>query len=84
MCFCVIVAEADVYKANNVGATPLYWASLNGHVDVVNVLLLAAEADVDKATDMGATPLILASENGHLEVVKALLAAKAEESSRIR
>lgn len=47
MCFSVIVAEADVYKANNVGATPLYWASLNGHVDVVNVLLAAEIQSID-------------------------------------
>ena len=34
-----------------IGETPLYWASNNGHVEVVKTLL-AAEADVDKADMM--------------------------------
>jgi ankyrin repeat protein len=32
--------------------TPLHWASLNGHMEVVKALL-AAEAEVDKANNEG-------------------------------
>jgi ankyrin repeat protein/serine/threonine protein kinase len=60
------------------GGTPLYWASRNGHSEVVGQLL-AAGADVNQArTDTGTTPLYSASSNGHSEVVGQLLAAGAD------
>ena len=44
---------ADIDKARNDGATPLFIASQNGHVDVVSVLLEQG-ADIDKARNDGA------------------------------
>ena len=66
-----------VDESNDSGWTPLYWASLNGHVEVVKALL-AAKAEVNKSSNGGTTPLHGASSKGHVEVVKALLAAEAE------
>eukprot|EP00731_Ephydatia_muelleri_P032656 Em0024g200a len=58
----------------HINATPLYWASWNGHHDVVQSLL-AAGADVNKpCMPSGQGPLWIASFDGHLNVVKTLLA----------
>ncbi|KAF4436984.1 hypothetical protein FACUT_6021 [Fusarium acutatum] len=52
-------------------------ASLNGHVEVVK-LLLENEADITVANNEGVTPVIAASFDGHVEVVKLLLKNKAD------
>ena len=59
----------------NGGATPLYIASQEGHMDAVT-LLLKANADPNIQDDKGATPLYLASQNGHTETVALLLKAR--------
>ena len=51
---------------------PLYWASLNGHLDVVK-LLVSAGALVNLPNCTMATPLHAAATNGHLRVVEYLL-----------
>ena len=66
--------------ARNDGATPLYIASVEGHLEVVRELL-ARGAAVDAARNItetsSATPLYIASWAGHLEIVRELLKAKA-------
>ncbi len=52
--------------------TVLHFASQNGIVEIVKLILEKKEGDQEKNT-MGKTSLHLASENGHLEVVKYLL-----------
>ncbi len=69
-------ALANQSKLSN-GATPLYIAAQNGHLEVVNALI-AAGAAVDQAChDDWTTPLFIASQHGHTDVVKALIAANA-------
>jgi hypothetical protein len=68
----LIHAGADIDKAADDGATPLYVASQNGHVEVVRALVEGG-ADIDKAKDGGYTPLYIASEKGHVDVVRALM-----------
>ena len=55
----LIEAGADVNKAMNDGATPLFMAAQWGHEAVVRALI-EASADVNKATDDGKTPLSVA------------------------
>ena len=64
----------DVNKPNEVGETPLHWASSACYTEVVNLLLAAPGIHVQQANKNGATPLYYASFNGHKEVVKLLLA----------
>ena len=68
-----LIAEgADVNCAHpETRHTPLYSASLNGHLSVVNALI-AARAVVDRLSAQGFTALTIAAHNGHEAVVNAL------------
>jgi ankyrin repeat protein len=54
------------------GSMPLSWASSNGHVEVVR-LLLESGADIESPNRVGWTPLNAASYKGHFEVVSLLI-----------
>ena len=53
------------------GATPLFIACQQGHVDVAT-LLLDKGAEVDKANKNGATPLYIACNKGHVDAAQLL------------
>ena len=61
------------FKCDKHGRTPVYAASLNGHLDVVRYLVEKWSLQKDKAARDGSTPLIIASKYGHLGVVRYLL-----------
>ncbi len=63
---------AEVDKANEWGATPLYVACENGHVDAAR-LLLDKGADIDRANNIGVTPLLTACDYGHVDAARLLL-----------
>ena len=58
-------ANVEVNKADDGGETPLYQASMNGHLEVVRVLL-DAKAEVNKANNSGETPLYWALYGNYL------------------
>lgn len=74
----LLAGGADPNRAQGDGTTALHMAALEGHAEVVD-LLLAAGAEVGGTTRIGAyTPLHLASQGGHGAVVSALLAKGAD------
>ena len=73
----IAAGGVDINESGRWGDTSLHYASFNGHLEVVNVLV-GAGAEVNKTNNNGDTPLHLASRSGHLEVIKALIRAKAD------
>ena len=69
---------ADVNKARNDGATPLYIAAETGKRGMVRELIDAG-ADVDKADADGMTPLYIAKQKGHNVMVLMLIAEGAND-----
>lgn len=61
--------------------TPLHFAALNGHVNVVE-LLIRNGADVNAKDDSGLTPLHLASGGGYEEIVKLLSNSRADVNAK--
>ena len=66
-----------VFGKDDRGDTALHWAALNGHKDVVE-LLLANKAELDAKNNSGDTPLHWAAQEGHKDVAELLLANKAK------
>ena len=77
----VFNGKADVNAKTNQGDAPLIVASIEGHADVVR-LLLDAKADVNARAINGTTALIMASQAGHTDVVRLLLDAKADINAK--
>lgn len=73
----------DLNVADNALNTPLHTASLDGHADIVK-LLLDAGCAVDPVNVAKDTPLHDAIENGHVDVVRLLLDAGANPTKANR
>jgi ankyrin repeat protein len=74
-------AGAAVNAANDLGATPLWNASLNAGAPLV-ARLLQAGADPNLALLAGETPLMVASRSGKAAVVERLLSSGAKPDAR--
>ena len=79
----LLVARAAVNIADNKGGSPLYYAALQGHVDILK-LLIKAKGDINQVTKeggggaCGSSPLMIASGNGLAEVVELFLSNGAD------
>ncbi|UKZ72900.1 hypothetical protein TrVFT333_000537 [Trichoderma virens FT-333] len=63
--------SADVKDSH--AATPLQYAVMNGHEDIVKLLLATGQVDPDSCDKRGGTPILYAAKNGHESVVNLLL-----------
>ena len=72
---------ANIETKNEVGATPLIFASAKGHQEIV-ALLLDRRANVNAQTRAGITPLMAAASGGYVDIVKLLLAKGANVSAK--
>eukprot|EP00890_Picochlorum_soloecismus_P003578 jgi/Picsp_1/4220/NSC_01729-R1_ankyrin repeat protein len=59
-------------KANS-NRSALMFAAINGHTDVVDLLLTKYKASANDTDDMDNTPLLLAAEEGHTDIVDLLI-----------
>ena len=66
------VKGADIKIGDKMGKTPLYWASRNGHFDIVEILCnKGASAETDSSCDESI--LTTACKEGRFKIVKLLL-----------
>ncbi len=68
----LLAMDLDVNHETENGTTPLMWASLKGHSDIVDILLQNG-ALVNDHTDEGVTALMLAAQSNWQAVVETLL-----------
>jgi ankyrin repeat protein len=75
--------QADLVftRDSSFGGTPLYWAAVNGHKGVAE-LLLANKAEVNAKDNLGWTPLHSAAVTGRKVVTELLLANQADVNAR--
>ena len=62
----------DINTKNQIGEIPLYWACINGHFDIAQLLVYSG-ADINARDNYGATPLHWACINGHFNIAKLLI-----------
>ena len=68
------------YKSK-LGDSPLHLASINGHLEIMKLLIFHG-ADVNSKNNSGNTPLIWASKFGYLNIVKLLIDNNADVNSK--
>ena len=77
-----IAAGTDVNAKDNIGRTPLHGAVVDGHKDVVE-LLIAKGADIElRCTTCGGTALGHAASGGHKEIIELLIEKGADVNAK--
>ena len=72
----------DLFFAKDTNSfTPLHWAAMSGHGDLVE-FLLANKADVNARDNIGRSALHFAAQNGWADVVELLLTNKADINAK--
>jgi hypothetical protein len=75
--------KANVNAKDENENTPLMFASEDGHLGIVNLLLLEKGIDINAKNKEGQTPLALAVLNGHKDIVKLLLEKDADVNAKL-
>ena len=70
-----------IFSGSGYGDMPLHWAAMNGHKDMVE-LLLANNAGINATNFVGWTPLHYAAAGGQKEVVELLLTSNANVNAQ--
>ncbi|CAH0026868.1 unnamed protein product [Clonostachys rhizophaga] len=65
-------ADVDIRDIEEIGRTPLIWASSHGHLELAK-LLVGHRADISLPDKLGNTPLLAAVQEGHLQVAQLLV-----------
>jgi ankyrin repeat protein len=68
----LISYDEPVGVRDDLGRSPLCWAALNGHIEVVKLLLDRDDVTADAKDIWGGTPLIYGAQWGRKELVKLL------------
>ncbi|KAI6233020.1 SH3 domain-containing protein [Aphelenchoides fujianensis] len=63
----------SVNSLDKSGSTALYWAALNGHVNVIEELLKQPNVSISAQNKLGDTPLHAASRKGHVDCATILI-----------
>ena len=71
--YLIQTGQCDPKQVDKDGWTPLYWASVGGHVGVVKCLIETGHCDPKQVGKDGRASLHCASSGGHVEVVKYLI-----------
>ena len=77
----LINAGASVLCRDHNGCTPVFYAALNGRVEVISILS-GGWANVSSQDNKGATPIFYAAKGGHVDVIKALVDAGGSVQAR--
>ena len=81
VCSLLALDKGDMNRADSTSTYPIVWASLNGHLDTVQVLLTHG-ANVNTHGGLYGTALHAASSKGHDDVVRLLLEHGADVNSQ--
>ena len=64
------VCLLDACLLGAAGATPVFYAAQEGHLEVLQYLVQEADGSLDLVACEGMTPLLSAAEAGHLDVIR--------------
>jgi hypothetical protein len=78
----VVALGVNVDERDADGDTALHWAAGNGHVEVLQVLVVELGADKEAKTANGQTALHWAVVNGHMEVMRVLVELGADKDAK--
>ena len=73
ICKLLLSEGADPMIADANGFTALHFASLNGHANIVKLLLGKCKMSPEVCNKLNRTPIHCAAQNGYIEVIKVIL-----------